>query len=129
LSHPEQMSVGELRLHLIERFPLLTAKALKLTRTSVWLPTAQSAPLSHGQILQHQLSGASFASGQQQAVHLQEWQITGLALPPFMALRILCHLDAQAPDERSSQRLFTPLRLGNDLLFWSNAAKFTLQLL
>ncbi len=129
LSHPAQMSAGELRLHLLELFPLLTAKALKLTSTSVWLPTAHSTPLSHGQILQHQLAGASFASGNQQAVHLQAWQITGLALSPFMALRVLCHLDAQTTDERPSQRLFTPMRLGNDLLFWSNAAKFTLQLL
>jgi len=129
LSHPTQMSAGELRLQLLELFPLLTAKALKLTSTRVWLPTAHNTPLSHGQILQHQLAGANFANGNQQAVHLQAWQITGLALAPFMALRILCHLDAQTTDERPSQRMFTPMRLGNDLLFWSNAAKFTLQLL
>ena len=135
LSHPAQISAGQLRLHLLDLFPRLTAPTLKLTSTSVWLPSLQGAPLSHGHILQHQLSGGNFTNGAQQptrqqpTVHLQAWQITGLALPPFAALGMLCHLNAQTADQSASQRLFTPIRLGNDLLFWSNAAKFTLQLL
>lgn len=128
-SHPAQMSAGELRLQLLEIFPQLTAQTLKLSSTTVWLPTAQGVPLSHGQILQHQLTGGHQQGAPQPAVHLQAWQITGLLLSPLMALRCLCHLNAQMADQRPSQRLFTPIRLGNDLLFWSNAAKFTLQLL
>lgn len=135
LSHPAQLSAGQLRLHLLDLFPRLTAPTLKLTNTTVWLPSLQGAPLSHGHILQHQLSGNNFSNGasqptvQQATVHLQAWQITGLALAPLAALDMLCHLNSQTTDQSSNQRLFTPMRLGNDLLFWSNAAKFTLQLL
>lgn len=129
LSHPAQMSAGELRLQLREIFPRLTTQTLKLTSTTVWLPTAHGVPLSHGQILQHQLTGGPQQNARQQAVRLQAWQVTGLALSPYPALRCLCHLNAQTADQHPSRRLFTPIRLGNDLLFWSNAAKFTLQLL
>jgi SNF2 family DNA or RNA helicase len=62
-------------------------------------------------------------------VHLQAWQITGLALAPFAALGVLSHLDDQPTDQSAAQRLLTAMRWGNDLLFWSSAAKFTLQLL
>ncbi|MEZ4677881.1 MAG: hypothetical protein R2932_27055 [Caldilineaceae bacterium] len=68
---------------------------------------------------------------------LSAWQVTGLSLPPTATLRFLCQLsqDYETNGERStierqiSDSIFTPLRFGNDLLFWSNAAKFALQLL
>ena len=135
LSHPAQMSAGQLRLHLVDLFPRLTASLLKLTSTTIWLPTTQGAHLSHGHLLHHQLIGGALPNGNPSvaalpaAVHLQAWQITGLALGPFAALSVLCHLDEQTTDQRVTQRLLTAMRWGNDLLFWSNAAKFTLQLL
>jgi SNF2 family DNA or RNA helicase len=135
LSHPAQMSAGQLRLHLVDLFPRLTASQLKLTSTTIWLPTTHGAPLSHGHLLHHQLIGGTLANGAQApttvqaGVHLQAWQITGLALAPFAALGVLSHLDDQPTDQSAAQRLLTAMRWGNDLLFWSSAAKFTLQLL
>ena len=135
LSHPAQVSAGQLRLHLVDLFPRLTASQLKLTSTTIWLPTTHGAPLSHGHLLHHQLIGGTLANGAQApttaqaGVHLQAWQITGLALAPFAALGVLSHLDDQPTDQGAAQRLLTAMRWGNDLLFWSSAAKFTLQLL
>jgi SNF2 family DNA or RNA helicase len=135
LSHPAQVSAGQLRLHLVDLFPRLTAAQVKLISTTIWLPTTHGAPLSHGHLLHHQLIGGALTNGNQApataqaGVQLQAWQITGLAMTPFTALGALSHLDDQPTDQGDAQRLLTAMRWGNDLIFWSNAAKFTLQLL
>lgn len=72
----------------------------------------------------------------------RQWQITGLLLPPIAALQFLAQLEhsaeqgtqpsdgrRRATEQVVSSRNFVPWRFGNDLLFWSNAAKYTLQIL
>lgn len=60
---------------------------------------------------------------------LLPWQVTGLALPPMPALRFLSHL-ARVPSQDSAALRMRSyrVRIGNDLLFWSNVAKFALEI-
>ncbi|HXF61184.1 MAG TPA: DEAD/DEAH box helicase, partial [Caldilineaceae bacterium] len=55
---------------------------------------------------------------------LMPWQVTGLTVRPLDALLFLSHLSNAAG--RGALSRFRP---GNDLVFWSNAAKFALELL
>ncbi len=139
LSHPSQLSVGQLRAQLIGAFPALSAQPLDLHSTTIWLPQATSLFLPH--------NPSAPPPSQGQSTNLRQWQITGLRVPPTAALQFLCQLEqgqlekegkqggqhAHRADEIAGQRTGTapapPLRFGNDLLFWSNAAKYTLQLL
>ncbi len=146
LSHPSQISVGQLRAHLRAAFPFLDSKALQLQNSTVWLPSQADSPIIQQRQLYSTLTPPVAASDPaDQSVPLRlgggavlkAWQITGLALAPAPALRFLCQLDHGNEtrgewgnaERRASDSLFTPLRFGNDLLFWSNAAKYTLQLL
>lgn len=116
-------------------------QTLELHSTTVWLPDSQAAPFTptttptttdraHSVV-------ANGSSGFQP--QLRQWQITGLTLPAAAALRFLCRLEHEGEQgvHRNGNRTqdstdlpqYMPWRFGNDLLFWSNAAKFTLQLL
>jgi SNF2 family DNA or RNA helicase len=146
LSHPSQISVGQLRAHLRAAFPALDSKALQLQNSTVWLPSYADTPITQRRQLQPALTPPAVAADPADAsvpsrlggsTVLKAWQVTGLALAPALALRFLCQLDHGDEtrgewgnaERRASDSLFTPLRFGNDLLFWSNAAKYTLQLL
>jgi len=69
------------------------------------------------------------------APHLAVWQVTGVTLPAIAALQLLSQLsdgatnalinEMQSADAGLSHRS----RLGNDLLFWSRAAKYALEIL
>ncbi|MCB0063681.1 MAG: DEAD/DEAH box helicase [Caldilineaceae bacterium] len=139
-SHPSQISVGQLRAQLLATFPTLNSQELELYRSTIWLPEQQLSPFA----VMHPLLGQSVSSqvGTSGNAQLHRWQITGLAMAPTVALRFLCRLaqDVGQPPARSntspraaeqqiSNPIFTTLRFGNDLLFWSNAAKYTLQML
>lgn len=128
LSHPAQISVGQLRAQLITAFPALTAQDLTPTSTTIWLPSQHDAPYTYRKQIQQQLNGRTQASDPM-APRLRLWQVTGLTLAPIAALRFLGHLDNGHGESSTGELLFAALRFSNDLLFWSNAAKFALQLL
>jgi SNF2 family DNA or RNA helicase len=63
-------------------------------------------------------------------VRLAPWQITGMAFEPFPALTFLIRLgNKQSLEGSSPTSLLRHARLGNDLLFWSHAAKYVLETL
>jgi len=154
LSHPSQISVGQLRAHLRAAFPHLDSKAFTLQNITAWLPSYVERFAANGQeersnraeLTRQGVAATSTAAAPNRSQRLpfvsgstilKEWQITGLALPPDLALRFLCHLDQGAnaqgqwgdAERQISDSIATSLRFGNDLLFWGSAAKYTLQLL
>ncbi len=126
-SHPGQLAVGQFR-QMVRQ--LATAEETDSTPSNalVWLPTQQGRPLTRLGSFQKGVS--ALHNGDGGAVFLAPWQVTGLTLEPFHALTFLSRL--------SNQRLIdvtepsSPLRharLGNDLRFWSHAAKTVLEVL
>jgi len=126
-SHPGQLAVGQFR-QMVR--PLATAEEMDSTPSNalVWLPTQNGRPLTRLGSFQRGVS--ALANGDAGPTFLAPWQVTGLTLDPFHALTFLSRL--------SSQRLIdvtepsSPLRharLGNDLHFWSHAAKNVLEIL
>ena len=126
-SHPGQLPVNQLRTVLGEEVSRLPINDMQPATTSVWLPSRGGMPLARRGLLQANQGARSVETG---AVTLQNWQISGLALPPLPALVFLSQL--RQPGRRWT---FPPatrlerLRMGNDLLYWSNAAKFVLEIL
>ncbi len=126
-SHPGQLPVNQLRTVLGEEVNRLPINDMQPATTSVWLPSRGGMPLARRGLLQANQGARSVETG---AVTLQNWQISGLALPPLPALVFLSQL--RQPGRRWA---FPPatrlerLRMGNDLLYWSNAAKFVLEIL
>ena len=140
-SYPSQISVSQLRVQLLALFPALQSQVLKPHSTSIWVPEQASSPFSAVYSSSGQQPRAGENSKPEQT-GLRQWQITGLVLPPVPSLRLLCQLEQgmgraghdhhgmqDATEQQVSDTLSVPWRFGNDLLFWSNAAKFTLQLL
>ena len=73
-------------------------------------------------------TGARPWAAAQEEPKLACWQVTGLSMPPLPAVIFLSRLRQHA------QRAFVAgggeqLRIGNDLYYWSNAAKFALEVL
>ena len=63
-------------------------------------------------------------------VRLAPWQITGLAFGPVSALTFLIRLgNRQLIEGSAPTSLLRHARMGNDLLFWSHAAKYVLETL
>ncbi len=128
-SHPAQMPVGTLRQMLRQ---LATASELSSllgspATATVWLPSQNGRPQMRLGSFQ---KGVSALSGDQEPFKLRPWQVTGLTLDPFNTLAFLSRFTNQRLIELpSSTSLFRHARLGNDLLFWSHAAKFVLELL
>ncbi len=127
-SHPFQASVGQVRALMNELIPSLQADAVQLASASLWLPTEKGAPLARRSVLQHN-GGNAAAPAHLDAVSLAPWQVAGVELPPLAAFSFLSHLQAQSPHQKTGAAGWRHLRLGNDLLFWSNAAKVALEML
>ena len=128
-SHPAQMPVGTLRqiLRQLATASELTSLMGSPATASVWLPSQSGRPQTHLGSFQ---KGVSVLSGVNEPFRLQQWQVTGLTLDPFHTLAFLSRFTNQRLIELpSSASLFRHARLGNDLLFWSHAAKFVLELL
>lgn len=128
-SHPAQMPVGTLRqiLRQLATASELTSLMGSPATASVWLPSQGDRPQTHLGSFQ---KGVNALSGDKEPYRLQPWQVTGLTLDPFHTLAFLSRFTNQRLIELpSSTSLFRHARLGNDLLFWSHAAKFVLELL
>ncbi|MFM7584720.1 MAG: hypothetical protein ACKO9F_18610, partial [Caldilinea sp.] len=114
--HPGQLAISQLRTLLAEELPGLPLLSMAPATATIWLPSHSDAPLMR--------RGVLHADRQQSASGLLNWQVSGVLLEAFAALRFLSQLRRQ-PGAESTGRL----KLGNDLLYWSNAAKFALELL
>ncbi len=128
-SHPAQMPVGVLR-QMVRQ--LATASELNSllgnpATAIVWLPSRNEQPQTRLGTYQR---GVDALSGETAPNELRPWQVTGLTLDPFHTLAFLTrftnHRLIEIPTPTS---LLRHARLGNDLLFWSHAAKFVLELL
>lgn len=136
-SHPAQMPVGPLR-QMVRQFSTAEELNSQPATANVWLPSQNGFPLTRIGSFQKGVNVLSGASG---FAILQEWQVTGLTLEPFHALAFLSRcVGATAAsqnvmtnqgriDPSSPTSLLRHVRLGNDLLFWSHAAKFVLEVL
>ena len=126
-SHPGQLAVGEFR-QMVRQ--LATAEETDSTPSNalVWLPTQHGNPLTR--IGSFQKGVSSLTNGDAGPMFLSPWQVTGLTLEPFHALTFLSRLSNQSLIEATEPS--SPLRharLGNDLRFWSHAAKTVLEIL
>ena len=123
------MPVGTLRqiLRQLATASELTSLMGSPATARVWLPSQSGRPQTHLGSFQR---GVNALSGETEPYRLQPWQVTGLTLDPFHTLAFLSRFTNQRLIELpSSTSLFRHARLGNDLLFWSHAAKFVLELL
>ena len=126
-SHPAQVSIGQLRAMLTSA-PIHVAVAnLQPANARVWLPSLDGQPLTRRSAFQTNGSGRSGTVRVAETPTLAPWQVTGLALAPLPALNFLGQLSNI--NTRQSGSSVHRMRLGNDLLFWSNAAKFALEIL
>ena len=133
-SHPFQASVGQVRVLLTELIPGVSTDSLTLESVSVWLPTIGDIPLARRSVLQKTTpalaTSDSKAQREEDVPHLAAWQVTGVCIAPLDALTFLSYLDRAAAGKLLSRAAsWRRLRLGNDLLFWSNAAKVVLEIL
>ena len=137
-SHPAQVPLSRLRQQLVQQFSALNAETLEPARAVVWLPSQFGVPLARRTVLHHQNnqsnqngaatpteSGIDEATG---APYLGAWQITGLSVPAEVVLLFLGQLTSRRT-VANGRAILDRLRVGNDLLFWSNAAKFVLEIL
>ncbi len=111
--------------------PDLKHTTLQPTNSTVWLPTAAGAPVTRRGVLHHSsvIQNAGKASGEHApVVTLEPWQITGMTLPATEILTTLGHLESHVTNNGTGGA-WRRFRLGNDLLFWSNAAKLALEFL
>jgi SNF2 family DNA or RNA helicase len=120
------MPVGQLR-QLIRQ--LATANELdgQPANATVWLPSQSGQPQSRRGSFQR---GVNALAGAEAPVRLAAWQVTGLTFAPLQALNFLSRLSSQRLVESTTPTsLLRHARLGNDLLFWSHAAKYVLETL
>lgn len=120
-SHPNQLAINQLRALIADELPHLPLQSLQPANATVWLPTSNGAPLARRGILY--TNGAD--AGRNGAVSLANWQVTGLSMGAFDALKFLSQIRQHASRRNGVVRL----RLGNDTLYWGNAAKFALEIL
>jgi hypothetical protein len=125
-SHPAQVSIGQLRALLTSDPIHVQVNQLQPANARVWLPSQGGVPLTRRSVFQSNGSGRSGMVRVAEAPMLEQWQVTGLALAPLAALHFLGHLSNINARQNGG---FHRMRLGNDLLFWSNAAKFALEIL
>jgi SNF2 family DNA or RNA helicase len=126
-SHPGQLPVNQLRTLIAEELAGLPIQEMQPASATVWLPSRSGMPLARRSVLQNHPRPTGDAAAE---IALRNWQVTGLILAPFPAFLFLSRL-SQPAGRRS---LLQPaglhrLRLGNDLLYWSNLAKFALEML
>lgn len=123
-SHPGQLAINQLRTLIAEELPHLPVQSMQPANATVWLPSRNGAPLARRGV---------FHMGEQEAsrngvTELARWQVTGLLMSAPDALRFLSQTRRQGQPAPSSEGIVR-LRLGNDILYWSNAAKFALEML
>ena len=133
-SHPSQASVGQVRALLLDSSATLQSDSLQLATVVVWLPSRHGMPTTRRGLLHqatHDPEPNSALSATISEPKLMPWQLTGVSLGPVDALTFLSHLSNQASQVITIDRPDTwrRLRLGNDLLFWSNASKVVLEIL
>jgi len=130
-SHPSQAAIGQLRSALAAGFTSIAPSAAQPATAVVWLPSQDGLPLTRRNVFRSAASGnGGHARTAAPAPTLMPWQVTGLALSPLAALACLSHLTRQPLRSRETETVsFQRVRLGHDLTFWSNAAKFTLEIL
>jgi hypothetical protein len=126
-SHPAQVSIGQLRALLTSEPVHVPVDQLQPANARVWLPSLNGMPLTRRSVFQSNGSGHSGMVRIAETPTLTPWQVTGLALSPLAALNFLGQLSNSG--SRQNGNSFHRMRLGNDLLFWSNAAKFALEIL
>lgn len=124
-SHPGQLPINQLRILLAEQALRLPVQEMQPANATVWLPSASGMPMARRSVVQ---TGARPWAAAQEEPKLACWQVTGLSMPPLPAVIFLSRLRQHA------QRAFVAgggeqLRIGNDLYYWSNAAKFALEVL
>jgi len=125
-SHPGQLPVNQLRTLIAEELSRLPVQAMQPSNATVWLPSHSGVPLTRRGILQT-TDAERRTNGN---VSLQNWQVTGLLLPPIDALKFLSQTRHHTqPSPVVAAEGVLRLRLGNDILYWSNAAKFALEML
>ena len=128
-SHPAQMPVGSLRqiVRLLATSSELNSLLGDPATATVWLPSQNGGPQTR---LGSYQKGVNALSGEAAAEELLPWQVTGLTLDTFHTLAFLSRFTNQRLIEiPSPASLLRHARLGNDLLYWSHAAKFVLELL
>ena len=137
-SHPFQASVGQVRALLVDSSPTLQSDSLKLATATIWLPSHAGLPMARRSVLHQTRIDADAAGSAPLPIplstaepSLMPWQLTGVSLDPVDALIFLSHLSNQSARGVTIDRPDTwrRLRLGNDLLFWSNASKVVLEIL
>jgi hypothetical protein len=126
-SHPSQVSIGQLRALLTSDPIRVAVPDLQPANARVWLPSLDGLPLTRRSVFQSNGSGRSGTVRVAETPTLAQWQVTGLALPPLAALHFLGQMNSIGSRQNGGN--FHRMRLGNDLLFWSNAAKFALEIL
>ncbi len=125
-SHPAQMPVGALR-QIVRQLATADELNSQPARADVWLPSQNGIPQTR---LGSYQKGVNALSGDIAPDRLQQWQVTGLTLEPLPTLAFLSRFTNQRLIEVSSPTsLLRHARPGNDLLFWSHAAKFVLEAL
>ena len=132
-SHPGQMQVGPLRQFVRQLATANELNSLPAT-ANVWLPSQNGLPQTRLGLFQ---KGVNALAGDNAPDRLMQWQVTGLTLEPFHTLAFLSRFPNQRYIEISTPNTVSPpyrggkmyARLGNDLLFWSHAAKFVLEAL
>jgi SNF2 family DNA or RNA helicase len=123
-SHPGQLAINQLRTLIAEELPQLPVQSMQPANATVWLPSHEGAPLARRSVLQ----AADKARTEHDAVRLANWQVTGLIMGGLDALKFLTHTRRQSHPASAAEAALR-LRLGNDILYWSNAAKFALEML
>ena len=128
-SHPGQLPVHQLRTLIAEESHRLPTHEMQPLTATVWLPSRDGMPLARRSVVQA-ADPARSVVGNAASVILANWQLTGLAVSPLAALVFLSHLRHQPHGRATAAETgLYRLRLGNDLLYWSNAAKFALEIL
>lgn len=123
-SHPGQLAINQLRILIAEELPHLPVHSMEPTSVNVWLPSQDGAPLARRSILQQN----SASQKTNATIVLSAWQVTGLTMGALDALHFLSQM-RRSSGSSSGQRDIVRLRFGNDILYWSNVAKFALELL
>ena len=124
-SHPGQLPINQLRILLADQALRLPVQDMEPANATVWLPSVNGMPMARRSVVQ---TGARPWAATPEGANLACWQVTGLSLPPLPAVMFLSRLRQHA------QHAFVAnggeqLRIGNDLYYWSNAAKFALEVL
>jgi SNF2 family DNA or RNA helicase len=129
-SHPGQLPIHQLRNLIAEDVPHLTGQEMQPTTTTAWLPTRDGNPVARRSMVQTAGKAVGAPGAAPVApLTLSCWQITGLTLDPLASLVFLSQLRQQTGNRTAASARNERLRMGNDLLYWSNAAKFALEIL